>query len=79
MSMNLAFRHKSGFLVEFPFQTSTKTSYKVMDNKDSRSKIMKLLANDLHYRNRHLTSWQKKILRECKNFIRDKNLTLIIV
>lgn len=77
MSMNLAFRTKDGFLVEFPYQTSTRTSYRVIEE-TSRSKIMKILRRDFYY-NTHLSLYDKRVLRECKNLLRNKNLTLIIM
>ena len=82
MSMNLAFKTKSGnHLIEFPYQTSTNISYDVM-KAPTLSEKMSIIKNDLisfvNEDNPDDVSWYNELVRDIEDKLKDETLELII-
>jgi hypothetical protein len=83
MSMSLAFKvREGGYLIEFPYQTSTDVSRKVLKEPipSKRLHIIKedLLAQIDEYDGDDV-AWYNEIVNEVQGMLNDKKLKLIII
>lgn len=73
MSHNLYFTDKSGTAcIDFPYQTSTKVSYAVMQATSLEQKL-KILKSDLA-----LNDFKDYLLERCETMLKDNNLILCL-